>query len=111
VVIDTEAVAPSDPAAVGAMAAALEPLELDAIYVALPATIGSESGRRLLAGLAPLSPTGIAITHADETDQLGIAIELACASGIPIALLHDGLDLERAMTAPDPHDLATRLLP
>jgi flagellar biosynthesis protein FlhF len=111
VVIDTEAVAPSDAAAVGAMAAALEPLELDAIYVALPATIGSESGRRLLAGLAPLSPTGIAITHADETDQLGIAIELACASGIPVALLHDGLDLERAMTAPDPHDLATRLLP
>src|SRR5207248_9916232 len=109
--IDTKAVAPSDPAAVATLVATLQPLELDAIYVALPATIGAESGRRLLASLAPLNPTGIAITHADETDQLGIAVELACASGIPIALLHDGLDLVRAMSAPDAHELANRLLP
>jgi flagellar biosynthesis protein FlhF len=111
VVIDTEAVAPSDVSAVGALAADLETLALDAIYIALPATIGAESGRRLLAGLAPLQPTGIVITHADETDQLGVAVELACASGMPIAFVHDGLDLQRALSAPNPAWIARRLLP
>jgi flagellar biosynthesis protein FlhF len=111
VVIDTEAVAPSDPAAVGTLAAELEALALEAIYIALPATIGAESGRRLLAGLAPLRPTGIVITHSDETDQLGVAVELASASGIPIAFVHDGLDLQHALTAPNPNWIARRLLP
>src|SRR5262249_41225452 len=111
VVIDTEGVAPSAPAAVSTLAAELESLTLDAIYIALPATIGAESGRRLLAGLAPLRPTGIAITHTDETDQLGVAVELASASGTPIAFVHDGLDMQHALTAPNPNWIARRLLP
>jgi flagellar biosynthesis protein FlhF len=111
VVIDTEAVAPSDANAVGSLAADLETLALDAIYVALPATIGAESGRRLLAGVAPLQPTAVVITHADETDQLGIAVELACGSGMPIGFIHDGLDLNNALTAPNPAWIARRLLP
>ena len=110
VVIDTPAVAPGDSAAVHALATELEPLALDAVYIVLPATLGAGTGRRLLTGLAPLRPTGLAISHADETDQLGIAVELAFASRIPVNYIHEGLDIETALSATDPIGLAERLL-
>ncbi len=111
VVVDTPAIAPGDRAAVLSLAEALEPLKLEGVFVAVPATIGPQAARQLLAGLQPLRPTGIAVTHLDETDQLGIAVELACATGTPIAYVHEGLDIRRALSAPDPVQLATRLLP
>ncbi len=111
IVIDTAAVAPSDQSAVRALAAELEPLALDAIYVAVPATLGAQAARQLLEGLAPLAPTGIVITHADETDQLGVAVQLSTASGVPVAYVHEGLDVNNALTAPDPFELAKRVMP
>jgi flagellar biosynthesis protein FlhF len=111
VVIDTPAVAPGDGEAVQALAAELEPLALDAVYIVLPATLGAQTGHRLLAGLAPLHATGLALSHADETDQLGIAVELAFVSRIPVNYIHEGLDLETAISAVDPVGLAERLLP
>ena len=110
VVIDTPAVAPGDGAAVQALAAELEPLSLDAVYIVLPATLGAQTGRRLLAGLAPLRPTGLALSHADETDQLGIAVELAFAGRIPVNYIHEGLDIETALSAVEPVGIAERLL-
>jgi flagellar biosynthesis protein FlhF len=110
-VLDTGAVVPTDAAAIQSLAETLAPLGLDAVYLAVPATLGAETGKRLIAGFSALGVTGIAITHADETDQLGVAIELACTSGIPVSFLHDGLDLDSALSATDPVSLATRLLP
>jgi hypothetical protein len=110
-VLDTGAVVATDAAAVQSLAERLGPLALDAVYLALPATLGAESGKRLIAGLSTLNITGIAITHADETDQLGVAVELACATGIPVAFIHNGLELDAALSATDPVSLAARLLP
>lgn len=111
VIIDTGAAVPSDAASVTSLAAQLAPLGLDSIVLALPATLGAETAKRLLVSLAPLGPTGLAITHIDETDQLGVAIELAAATRTPISYLHEGLDLDRALSAPNPFALAQRLLP
>ena len=111
VVIDTGAAIPSDPAGVAALAAQLAPLSLDAIVLALPATLGAETAKRLLANLSPLGTTGLAITHVDETNQLGVAIELAVAARMPISYLHEGLDLGSALSAPNPFTLAQRLVP
>ena len=111
VVIDTDAAVPSDAAGVASLAAQLAPLSLDSIVLALPATLGMESAKRLLVGLSPLGSTGLAITHADETDQLGVGIELAAAARMPINYLHEGLDLDHALSAPNPFTLAQRLLP
>ena len=111
VVIDTGAAVPNDAAGVASLAAQLAPLSLDSVVLALPATLGMESAKRLLVGLSPLGTTGIAITHIDETDQLGVAVELAAATRTPISYLHEGLDLDRALSAPNPFSLAERLLP
>jgi flagellar biosynthesis GTPase FlhF len=111
VVIDTAAVSPADPSAVAALAAELEPLQLDAIYIAVPATFSVHAAQKLVDGLEALGADGIAVTHADEADQLGIAAELAYLSGMPIAYIHHGLDGDQAMHAADPASLAARLLP
>jgi flagellar biosynthesis GTPase FlhF len=109
IVVDTAA--PGSPDAVVARASELAALSLDAIFLAVPATLGAPAARQLLERLAPLSPTGMVITHADETDQLGVAVELSCSTGIPVAYVLEGASLDGALSAPDPSEIAHRLLP
>jgi flagellar biosynthesis GTPase FlhF len=111
VVVDTAAATPRDPASVQTLAAELRSLRLDAVYIAVPATFSVHAARKLLDGFAALGADGIAVTHADEADQLGIAAELSHISGMPVAYIHDGLELDGALAAADPSSLAARLLP
>jgi flagellar biosynthesis GTPase FlhF len=111
VVIDTPAATPRDPASVEALGAELRSLSLDAVYIAVPATFSVHAARKLIEGFEALGADGIAVTHADEADQLGIAAEIAQISGMPVAYIHEGLDLDTALSAADPSSLAARLLP
>jgi len=111
VVVDTNGVTPRDPAGVEALAGELRSLSLDAVYIAVPATFSVHAARKLVEGFAALGADGIAVTHADEADQLGIAAELAHISGMPVAYIHEGLELDGALSAADPSSLAARLLP
>jgi flagellar biosynthesis GTPase FlhF len=111
VVIDTAAATPRDPAGVEALAGELQSLSLDAVYIAVPATFSVHAARKLIEGLEALGADGIAITHADEADQLGIGAEISHISGMPVAYIHEGLELETALSAADPSSLAARLLP
>ena len=111
VVLDTTAATPRDPASVETLATELRSLNLDAVYIAVPATFSVHAARKLLDGFAGLGADGIAVTHADEADQLGIAAELSQITGMPVAYIHDGLELDSALSAADPSSLAARLLP
>jgi flagellar biosynthesis protein FlhF len=111
VVVDTAGATPRDPAGVDQLGDELRSLNLDAVYIAVPATFSVHAARKLLDGFAALGADGIAVTHADEADQLGIAAELSHISGMPVAYIHDGLELDRALSAADPSALAARLLP
>jgi len=111
VVIDTAAATPRDPATVEALATELRSLNPDAVYIAVPATFSVHAARKLIDGFAALGADGIAVTHADEADQLGIAAELSQISGMPVAYIHEGLELQGALSAADPSALAARLLP
>jgi flagellar biosynthesis GTPase FlhF len=111
VVVDTAGATPRDPASVETLGAELRALNLDAVYIAVPATFSVHAARKLLDGFAALGADGIAVTHADEADQLGIAAELSQISGMPVAYIHDGLELDSALSAADPSALAARLLP
>ena len=111
VVVDTPATSPRDEAAIQALAGELSSLELDALYITIPATFSVHAAKRLVESFAALGVDGIAVTHADEADQLGVAAELAHISGVPIAYVHDGLVLDSALSASDPTSLAARLLP
>jgi flagellar biosynthesis GTPase FlhF len=110
VLLDTPAVSPADPAAVRTLAALLAELRADRVVLALPGTLGAKAANQLLESLRPLHADAIAITHADEADQLGVAVEAACTSGLaPVYMLESRRGA--ALVQMQPAELAERLLP
>jgi flagellar biosynthesis GTPase FlhF len=110
VVADTPTISPADPAGIGILGVELSDLRPEEVLVTLPATSNATSARQMLTALQPLSPTGIIVTHADETDQLGAAVELSLESGLPLVFIHQGLQLPGALAPADPATIAERLL-
>ncbi len=125
--LDTPPVSCADPDSISALAELLEGLRPERVVLALPATLGATPAAQLLEALGPLRADALAITHADETDQLGVAVQTACTFGLaPIHLLaraehvHGDAGAEAdasrtprawALTWIDPFLLADRLLP
>jgi flagellar biosynthesis GTPase FlhF len=111
VVIDTPRLSPSQPTGIREVGRLLGELEPDRVVVALPSTLGSVAAEQLLAALEPLGASSLALTHADETDQIGVGIELACRFGLAPELILEhsaagGMRLRRL----DPAELAAQVL-
>ncbi|HTA32545.1 MAG TPA: hypothetical protein VK721_03890 [Solirubrobacteraceae bacterium] len=111
-VLDTPSVSPSDRAGIRELAKLLAELQPERVVIALPATLGATAAAQLLQALRPLGANAMAVTHADETDQLGVAVEAACRFALAPEYL-----LERARAGGwrlrqiAPSALAERLLP
>jgi flagellar biosynthesis GTPase FlhF len=110
VIIDTASATPGDESTIDVIAEALRSFDLDAVYLAVPATLNLPAGLKLLSGFSAFDLAGIIATHVDETDQLGMIAELAMRSSIPIAYTHTGLDLQNAIASADASDIATSLV-
>jgi flagellar biosynthesis GTPase FlhF len=108
--LDTPPLSPADHASIDALAATLERLRPDRVVLALPATLGARPAARLLEAYRPLGTSALAITHTDETDQLGVAVQVACTLGLAPAYLLEGDGSEWGLTQIDPADLVDRLL-
>jgi hypothetical protein len=111
--LDTPPVSCADPNSISALAELLEQVRPERVVLALPATLGATPAAQLLEALGPLGADALAITHADETDQLGVAVQTACAFGLaPIQLLAraESAPGSWALTWTDPFLLADRLL-
>ncbi|MGC9220616.1 MAG: hypothetical protein ACP5H2_04590 [Solirubrobacteraceae bacterium] len=111
VIVDTPTVTHTDGAAVQALTVKLGRLELDAIYLTLPATLAPGVAQEAVSGLDSVRPSAIVATHTDETDRLGMIVEVAAAQHIPLAYLCSGTNHRQALAAVDPVSLARRLLP
>ena len=111
-VVDTPNTSPSDRAGIRELARLIAELKPERVIVALPATLGATAAAQLLQALRPLGANTMAVTHADETDQLGVAVEAACRFGLAPEYM-----LERARAGGwrvrqiSPTALAERLLP
>ena len=101
VVIDTAGVTPRDPAGVEALGGELAPCR-STPCISRSRRRSAPRGPRAARGLRRARRGRVAVTHADEADQLGIAAELAHISGLPVAYIHEGLDLDGALSAADP---------
>lgn len=110
VIVDTPTTTPTDAAALAATSGRLGELAPDAVLIALPATLSPPAAARALDGFQQVGPAAIAITHADETDQLAVAVELSVTRRIPLAYLHAGRDHRSALHAVQASSLAARLL-
>ena len=110
-VLDTPTLSPADKAGVRELASLLAELEAERVVVALPATLGAAAAAQLLEALRPLGANALAITHADETDQIGVAVEAACRFDLaPEYMLQRGRGGGWALKELDPTGLAERLL-
>jgi flagellar biosynthesis GTPase FlhF len=109
--LDLPALSPNDRACIRACAALLEAIAPDRVILALPATLGCKPAAQLLEALRPLGASALAITHADETDQLGVAVESACSFGLAPEYLLDRGRGHGGLIQIDPAYLADRLLP
>jgi flagellar biosynthesis GTPase FlhF len=110
VIIDTASATPGDGSTIDIIAEALRSFDLDAIYLAVPATLSLTAGLKLVSGFSAFDLAGIVATHVDETDDLGMIAELAMRSSIPLAYTHTGLDLQNAIASADAGDIATSLV-
>jgi flagellar biosynthesis protein FlhF len=81
-VIDTPPLSPGDRSGIRKLASLLAGLEPERIVVVLPTTLSAVAAGQLLEALGPLKANALALTHADDTDQIGMAIEAACKFGL-----------------------------
>ncbi len=108
-----------NPSSIAALAQLLAEVAPDRVVLALPATLGATPVAQLLQALRPLGANALAVIHADETDQLGVAVQAACAfESTPVYVLaradHSGADggpRAWALSSIDPCQLLDRLLP
>ena len=110
VLVDTPALPPqmrTDPFVADAFAADLDRLGLDEVHFALPATLAGEVAREMLVASRAVGADRIAVTHSDATARLGMPVELAVESGLPISYLADSVTVRPAAA----EDLAFALLP
>lgn len=81
-VIDTPPLSPGDRSGIRKLASLLSAIEPERIVVVLPTTLSATAAGQLLQALGPLKANALALTHADDTDQIGMAIEAACKFGL-----------------------------
>jgi flagellar biosynthesis GTPase FlhF len=111
-VLDTPSVSPSDRAGIRELASLLAELKPERVVVALPATLGATAAAQLLQALKPLGANALAVTHADETDQIGVAVEAACRFDLaPEYMLEHARAGGWRLRQLAPSALAERLLP
>lgn len=110
VVLDTPAISPRQVAEVRALGRRLHALGVDDVHLCVPATLGARVAHDLLEAAAPLKPTALTVTHADETERLGAAVQLAVDSGLPVSYVSEAGPAGRGLRAGDPVELAKRLI-
>jgi len=111
-VIDTPRLSPADRAGVRELAGVLEDLAPERVLVALPTTLSAAAATQLLDALEPLNADALVLTHAEETDQIGVAVEIACHFGLaPEYMLDRARSGGWRLTRIDPTGLAAKMLP
>lgn len=109
--IDTPAVSPADRRSVFSLAGLLDTLSADLIMMTLPATLGAKPAAQMLRAMRALGASAMTITHADETDQLGVAVQAACAFGLAPEYLMTSRTGDERLVPVDPTSLVEHLLP
>jgi len=107
VLVDTPALPPRAGSDRDALVADLNRLGLDEVHLALPAVLAGEVARDLLESARELGANRLAVTHADATARLGMALELAAEARTPVSYLADTATVRPAAA----EDLAFALLP
>jgi flagellar biosynthesis protein FlhF len=107
VLVDTPALPPQAGTERDRLAADLRRMDLDEIHLTVPAVLHGDVARDLLTAARDLGANRVAVTHADATARLGMALELAATARTPVSYLADTATVRPAAA----EDLAFALLP
>lgn len=111
VLIDTPAVSPRNDVEAKALGRRLRRMGVESVHLCIPATLGLQVARDVVAAAAPLKATAMTITHGDETERLGAAVQLAIDAALPISYVNSGpATAGRGLRAADPVELAKALI-
>ena len=103
-VVDAPATGVRDAEAVRALARRLKGLKAE-VHLAVPATMSAPAAADLAAALAPLKPSHLLLTHADETSHPGAVVAHAIAAQLPLSYVCGAT----ALVPADAAELAKRL--
>jgi flagellar biosynthesis GTPase FlhF len=110
VIVDTPGVSPRSSGELRALGFELTSLAPDELHLAVPATIGPDAARELVAGVRELGVGALVVTHTDETEILGTVIGLAIDSGLPLSYLARGQAVEAGLRPASAAELAADLV-
>lgn len=110
VVVDTPAVSPRSEAEIKSLARRLRKIGVQDVHLCVSATVGLQVAQDVVAATASLKPVALTITHGDETDRIGAAVQLAIDAGLPISYTHEAGATGRGLRAADPAELAKALI-
>lgn len=110
VIIDTAAVSPRSEAEIKSLGRRLRKIGVRDIHLCVAATVGLQVAQDVVAATASLKPVALTITHGDETDRIGAAVQLAIDAGLPISYTHEAGATGRGLRAADPAELAKALI-
>lgn len=110
VVVDTPAVSPRSEAEIKSLARRLRKIGVQDVHLCVAATVGLQVAQDVVAATASLKPVALTITHGDETDRIGAAVQLAVDAGLPISYTHEAGATGRGLRAADPAELAKALI-
>ncbi|MGK2936442.1 MAG: hypothetical protein ACSLFR_01355, partial [Solirubrobacteraceae bacterium] len=114
VIVDTPSISPRNAAEIKALGRRLRRMGVEDVHLCIPATLGLEVARDVLAATATLKPTALTITHADETERVGAAIQLAIDAALPVGYINFGPthpgSTGRGLRAADPVELARAII-
>ncbi|UUY04775.1 hypothetical protein LRS13_04390 [Svornostia abyssi] len=110
VIVDTPSISPRNAAEIKALGRRLRRMGVEDVHLCIPATLGLEVARDVLAATSALKPTALTITHADETERVGAAIQLAIDAALPVGYINEGGSTGRGLRAADPVELAKAII-
>ena len=111
VLIDTPGISPADGAIMDELKVALASTPGVERHLVLPAIMQLRDQRRVLARLAPLTPTHLAFTQLDEAMVHGAMYSLAVSTGLPISYVCNGQQIPEDIAEPDAAAVRRMILP
>lgn len=88
---------------------AVEAVPAPIMYLVLACTMGYPEMEAAARRFAGFSPAGVILTKADETERLGVAVSLACHTGLPVAYVAAGQEVPSDIQPASPEWLADQV--
>jgi len=111
VVVDTPAVSARSEAGIDELAGDLRALGDVEVHLSLPSSSSAPATRALLESLGPLGVSRLALTHVDDSTDVGGAVDTAIKAGIPFSYFSSGSDLPGGLEPASAEQLAAWVVP